>query len=85
MTEKPADIIEVAEHFTVAFYQGEAGHAREQFRNSVASLVEDERKRCASIVKLLPLGPFKTADEAVKAAETQAVIADAVMKAGWTP
>ncbi|UXS69178.1 hypothetical protein FY145_01145 [Agrobacterium tumefaciens] len=85
MTEKPTDIIEVAEHFTVAFYQGETGHAREQFRNSVASLIEDERKRCASVARLLPLGPFQTADDAVKASETQAVIADAVERAGWTP
>lgn len=85
MTDKPADIIEVAERFTVAFYQGEKGHAREQFRNSVASMIQNERERCASIVRLLPLGPFKTADDAVTAAQTQAVIADAVEKAGWTP
>lgn len=85
MMEKPADILEVAERFTSAFYQGEPGHAREQFCNSVASMIQNERERCASVVRLLPLGPFKTADDAVKAAETQAVIADAVEKAGWAP
>ncbi|QIB38144.1 hypothetical protein G3A56_09200 [Rhizobium oryzihabitans] len=52
---------------------------------AVAVALLAERSRCASIVKLLPLGPFKTADDAVKAAETQAVIADAVMKAGLAP
>lgn len=52
---------------------------------AVARALLAERERCASIVKLLPLGPFKTADDAVKAAETQAGIADAVEKAGWAP
>lgn len=85
MTEHQEDIREVAERFTTAFYQGEPGHAREQFCNSVASMIQNERERCASIVRLLPLGPFNTADDAVKAAETQAVIADAIEKAGWAP
>lgn len=85
MTEVHSDIIYTAEKFTMAFYQGERGHCRDQFKNSVAAMIKNERERCASIVRLLPLGPFKTADDAVKAAETQALIADAVEKAGWTP
>ncbi|RSC31232.1 hypothetical protein EGT36_21405 [Agrobacterium sp. FDAARGOS_525] len=85
MTEVPTDIIDTAEKFTTAFYQGERGHSRDQFKNSVAAMIDNERKRCTSIVRLLPLGPFQTVDEAVKAAETQVLIADAVEKAGWTP
>ncbi|NBB07876.1 hypothetical protein [Pseudomonas monteilii] len=83
MSEVPSDIIDTAEKFTTAFYQGERGHSRDQFKNSVALMIQNERDRCASVAKHLPLGPFDTDHEAVRAAETQAVIAAAVLNVEW--
>lgn len=78
----PQDIWEVAVSVTSTM-PGAFGWRKITMAVAIALL--KERERCTSLVRLLPLGPFKTADEAVKAAETQAVIADALDRAGWTP
>lgn len=45
MTEVIEDVVENAERFTSAFYQGEPGHCREQFKRSLAAMLVQERAR----------------------------------------